>query len=85
MSEEAKPAGRPLQYGERKVQTTVRLPQSVIDFLKAEYGLVQFGIDKLVIEPAIVAEHMSAPVIHPVVVDEDSLTTVDTHEDDVPK
>lgn len=79
----AKSTGRPTQYGELKVQTTVRLPQSVIDYLKIEYGKVQKGIDKLVIEPCIVAESMSAPVIHPVVVDEDSLTTVCTCGSDV--
>lgn len=71
-----KSAGRPLQYGEPKVQTTVRLPQSVIDYLKIEYGKVQEGIDKLVIEPCIIAEAMEDPMIHPVVVDRASLNTV---------
>lgn len=68
--------GRPRQYGEPKIQTTVRLPQSVIDFLKIKYGRVQTGIDRLVNDPCIEADRMDEPHIQSIVIDESTLETI---------
>ncbi len=46
--------GRPPQFGTRKVQTTVRIPEDVLEYLKNCYdGVLQRAIDALLIIPAL--------------------------------
>lgn len=48
---------RPTQYGEPKVQVTVRMPASVIAWLKEKYdGKLQTAIDILVIDVVLNAQ-----------------------------
>ena len=44
---------RTLQYGTPKVQTTVRIPEHVLVYLKKHYIKTQWAIDALVIEPVL--------------------------------
>ena len=39
--------GRPTQFGSPKVQTTVRVPENVLERLKARYKIFQRAIDEL--------------------------------------
>ena len=43
--------GRTPQFGTRKVQTTVRIPEDVLEFLKDHFGIFQRAIDALLIVP----------------------------------
>ena len=43
--------GRPPQFGTRKIQTTVRIPEHVLAILKDRYGVLQRAIDAMVIVP----------------------------------
>ena len=43
--------GRTPQFGTRKVQTTVRIPEDVLKYLKNRYGIFQRAIDALLIVP----------------------------------
>ena len=45
--------GRPAQFGTRKVQTTVRIPENALEWLKARYGILQRAIDALLIVPVL--------------------------------
>ena len=45
--------GRPLKFGSRKVQTTVRIPENVLEYLKDHYGILQRAIDALLIIPTL--------------------------------
>ena len=45
--------GRTPQFGTRKVQTTVRIPEDVLQYLKDRYGIFQRAIDALLIIPVL--------------------------------
>lgn len=45
--------GRPPQFGSRKVQTTVRIPERVLVILKNRHGVLQRAIDEMVIIPVL--------------------------------
>ena len=45
--------GRPPQFGTRKVQTTVRIPENALQYLKDRYGILQRAIDELLIIPVL--------------------------------
>ena len=48
---EGQDQGRPTQFGSPKVQTTVRIPENVLERLKARYKIFQRAIDELLITP----------------------------------